>query len=196
MSASRRSGIVARLREETRAEHDAIELALDWEARAASRESYAEWLAQMHGFHRLWEPAIAGALSNPTFFDPRRKLHLLEEDLRTLGAKPHQGPSAMAFATQAEALGSLYVLEGSTLGGQLIARHVRSSLGFEPAYHGGYGARTGEMWRSFRQRLEAVTAPADEDATIAAAAKTFRDLSGWLTGDDRSGGPLRSEAAS
>lgn len=181
-------GIIARLREETRTDHEAIELALDWQARAASRERYAQWLARMHGFHQLWEPAIASALSNPEFFNPRRKLHLLDEDLRALDldgqAAQHPRPSAIAFATQAEALGSLYVLEGSTLGGQLIARHVRSSLGLEPAYHGSYGSRTGEMWRSFRQYLEEQIAPEDEDATIAAAATTFHDLRVWLTASD------------
>jgi heme oxygenase len=188
MMKPRSSGIIARLREETRTEHEAIELALDWQTRAASRERYARWLARMHGFHQRWEPAIASALSNPEFFDPRRKLHLLDQDLRTLGLDEpgalHPRLSAITFATQAEALGSLYVLEGSTLGGQLIARHVRSSLGFEPAYHGSYGSRTGEMWRSFRQHLEEQIAPGDEDSTIAAAAKTFHDLRVWLTASD------------
>ena len=37
VSASPRSGIIARLRDETQAEHDAIELALDWQVRAGSR---------------------------------------------------------------------------------------------------------------------------------------------------------------
>ena len=53
----------------------------------------------------------------------------------------------------AKALGCLYVLEGATLGGVLIARHVRASLGFDgdagSAFYLGYGPRTGAMWRGF-----------------------------------------------
>jgi heme oxygenase len=51
------------------------------------------------------------------------------------------------------AVGCLYVLEGATLGGQFISRHL-ATLGIGPANGGlffhGYGAKTGEMWKSFQ----------------------------------------------
>ena len=41
-----------------------------------------------------------------------------------------------------EALGCLYVVEGSTLGGQVIARHLRQTLGVDPRCGGSFFART------------------------------------------------------
>lgn len=70
----------------------------------------------------------------------------------------------------------MYVLEGSTLGGKLIARRVRDVLGFEPRYHDPYGARAGAMWRAFQARLAADVGRTQEDAAVDAARRTFRHL--------------------
>ena len=82
-----------------------------------------------------------------------------------------------------EALGSLYVMEGSTLGGQVIMRNVTLRLGFDDrfgcSYFAGHGANTGAMWRSFLARLdEAPTAEAERIANGASA--TFERLAWWL----------------
>jgi heme oxygenase len=175
------AGVLARLRDETRDEHEAIEAALDWRARASDAASYRHWIARLHGFHRGWEPAVAAALADPAFFDPRRKLHLLADDLARLGGCAAPAAPVAAFATPAEALGSMYVIEGSTLGGQLIARHVRATLGFEPTYHASYGPAAGRMWRGFRARIERDVPAADADVAVASAARTFAHLRDWLT---------------
>lgn len=128
---------------------------------------------------------MAAALADPAFTEPRRKLHLLEADLLRLGVSPGDLAAlplflARPYATAAEALGSMYVLEGATLGGQLIARRVAATLGFTPAYHGSYGAEVGAMWRGFRQRLAAIP-PEQADLTVAAAATAFDEVREWLT---------------
>ncbi|WP_114228491.1 MULTISPECIES: biliverdin-producing heme oxygenase [Sphingomonas] len=166
------------LREGTRAEHDRIEDALDWTNWAGDRATYAAWLARLHAFYAVWEPALAAAIADPAFVDPRRKLPLLERDLAALGSAP--GPLGAAptypFTTRAEALGAFYVLEGSTLGGQLIAAHVRDRLGFEPAFHGSYGKATAAHWRDVRDYLDAAISSADRTQAIAAANRTFATL--------------------
>lgn len=53
----------------------------------------------------------------------RRRSHLLAADLAALGVAP-PGAGAMAFDTPEEALGAVYVLEGSRLGGAMLARTV------------------------------------------------------------------------
>ncbi len=73
-------------------------------------------------------------------------------------------------------LGSMYVLEGSTLGGQYIARTVEQNLGLAPgegdAYFRGYGDQTMVKWAEFRQVLE--TIPEEHSAiAIDAARVTF-----------------------
>lgn len=78
---------------------------------------------------------------------------------------------------RASFLGAMYVMEGSTLGGQYIARHLERVLTLKPgegdAYFRGYGDRTGEMWRSFKAVLAEV--PEEEsERVIAAAIGMFR----------------------
>ena len=175
------SSLLHRLRTETRDEHDAIERDLDWERRVADRAGYRDMLARLHGFHLAWEPAVAAALGDPGFFEPRRKAGLLASDLNRLGATGEfpRYPRPIAFRGRDEALGSLYVLEGSTLGGQLIARHVAATLGFTGRYHGAYGPAAGAMWRRFQAYLRAQAE--DEDAVVDSARRTFGDLRWWLT---------------
>ena len=173
-----------RLRRETRLEHDQMERALVWEDRVSKLDLYGLWLRRLHGFYRVWEPAVAATLGDPEFFEPRRKLHLLAADLRCLGISPHE-PEVLPLlpvATQAEALGSMYVLEGSTLGSQLVARKVLAHLGFEPHYHSGYGAATGAMWRSFQQKINHDLGDEHLGDAIASARLTLDSLHALLTG--------------
>lgn len=179
--------MVDALRAGTRAEHDAIERELDWRVRASDAAAYRAWLERLYGFHRIWEPQVAQALQDPVFFEPRRKLHLLATDLDQLGVSRCAleflpSPTfASGFATVGQALGSMYVVEGSTLGGQLIARHVKATLGFAPSYHVGYRRRTAGMWRQFQERLEKAVEPARTDKAVCAARATFAQLRSWLT---------------
>ena len=84
----------------------------------------------------------------------------------------------------AAALGCMYVLEGSSLGGRIITRHVRAKLGITEETGGrffhGYGEQTGEMWRAFRASVSAcpVTLAARE-TMVEAAIATFRLLRRW-----------------
>ena len=76
------------------------------------------------------------------------------------------------------------MLEGATLGGQIISRHVRRTLGLTPEtgarfFHGN-GARTADMWRTFRAALDGFAAdPATADAVVESANATFRSMRRW-----------------
>ena len=91
--------------------------------------------------------------------------------------------SAPVLRNAAEALGSLYVMEGSTLGGRVIERNVKRCLGLDAqhgcTYFAGYGMHTGTMWRSFLTQLD--QAPAVDAEQIAdGATATFECLALWL----------------
>ena len=91
------------------------------------------------------------------------------------------------------ALGCWYVLEGASLGGQIISRQVRASLGMTgetgARFFQGYAERTGEMWKRFRAVLTAwVVTPEEQERSIRAALGTFRTLRRWCRqepADDR-----------
>jgi heme oxygenase len=65
------------------------------------------------------------------------------------------------------------VLEGSTLGGVVLAGRIQASLGRTSRFYGIYGSRTGAMWRSFVVALEAMHAELDTAQLVTAAVDVF-----------------------
>ena len=92
-------------------------------------------------------------------FAQRQRAHLLRADLQALGMKD----STVASLPRCQelpkiddcfdGLGCLYVLEGSTLGGKLIARELERRFGLDQqsgaAFFNSYGADVGSMWMEF-----------------------------------------------
>lgn len=194
LAASPLPTILDRLRAATRLAHEAVERELDWERRVESLDGYRDLLARLYGFHAVWEPAAAALLADHAFFEPRRKAHLLAADLLCLGLRQSSIDAlvlpcapCVPMATRADALGAMYVLEGSSLGGQLIARRVSAVLGLGPqsgcSYYGAYGSAVGTMWRDFRARLLAASSPEADDAMARTALCTFEHLRTWLAAE-------------
>ncbi|GJD60236.1 biliverdin-producing heme oxygenase [Methylobacterium frigidaeris] len=186
------SDILERLRTETRAAHDAIERDLAWETRVANRDDYRALLGRFWGLHAVLEPALAASLGDAAFFDPRRRLAHLVADLRFLGfddaaigALPR--PQLALPRHRAEAFGALYVLEGSTLGGQVIAKHIGRQLGLTAEggcrYYAAHGRETGAMWKAFRLSLAEEASHGKADVIVASATATFDAMRLWLCGE-------------
>ncbi|HTU62077.1 MAG TPA: biliverdin-producing heme oxygenase [Polyangiales bacterium] len=101
-------------------------------------------------------------------------------DLQALGQSPSAEPAPLTWtpADQAEAMGCAYVIEGSSLGGLVVAKIVERQLGAEAAttYLRGHGARTRDLWRSFLSELDAWGAnarPEERERAIQGATTTF-----------------------
>jgi heme oxygenase len=182
--------ILERLKLETRAAHDSIERVVDIGRRPGSLESYRHLLCRLFGFHSAWEPAADQALSDPTFFATRRKCELLRRDLETLGLRGADIASLpicrapMRFDDPFAALGSMYVIEGSTLGGAIIAKAAERNLGLRAgvgsAYFRSYGQDTARMWKAFRERLLLSSSPKADDVMVVSAKATFGTMQAWL----------------
>lgn len=153
----------------------------------ATPAGYAATLRALHGFHLAWEPVL---WSTPGVTEAglgdRRKLPLLERDLRALNLRPLplRAPRP-APAGAAEALGALYVLEGATLGGRVIHRRIAGPLGITPArggaYYHGYGDDTGPAWKAFGQALEAWGERTGQGARVVeGGVACFAALRAWL----------------
>ncbi|WP_230530461.1 biliverdin-producing heme oxygenase [Microvirga roseola] len=182
--------LLERLKIETRAAHDRIEVAMDLDRRTASRDSYRDLLIRFYGFHAAWEEAAALRAPDRAFFGSRRKAGLLAKDLKALGMKseeiiglPRCHP-LMPLPAPAATLGSMYVVEGSTLGGAIIARDVERRLGLTPetgcAYFRSYGRETALMWKSFGAGLLAASSPEVDDLVVEAAKRTFDVMHDWI----------------
>jgi heme oxygenase (biliverdin-IX-beta and delta-forming) len=136
-----------------------------------SRSTYARILAAYRSYFRVIEPAIERFLSScPGQFDytPRRKLPWLECDLTRFEAPVRavditdQLRTLSRISEPGEAIGVLYAIEGSTLGGQVIARHLAQNLGIDRAtgarYFSGYGLETESRWQEFCRFAESIVA--------------------------------------
>jgi len=187
--------LLSRLKNETAACHARLENALDLMRDDLQRDEYIALLERFYGYVAPWEDAAAACLpsSLADFFDARRKASLLAADLAALtGETPSAGSLPQAGARDdlprmdniGDAIGSMYVMEGSTLGGRFIAPHVAERLDLVPgrgnAYFDGYGPRTGSMWNAFRETAAASVPERLHDDAVKAAIATFESLQAWL----------------
>jgi heme oxygenase len=119
-------------------------------------------------------------------FQERRKASLLEKDLVAVGTPPELVercrwlPDASSLD---RACGALYVMEGSTLGGQHISRMASQAHVDEKVLHyfKSYGARVGEMWKSLGEALNRFAEiGGDESEIVEGARDTFEALRAWF----------------
>ncbi|MBP0494631.1 biliverdin-producing heme oxygenase [Pararoseomonas indoligenes] len=181
MSVAAEATLRDRLRTETRPDHDRLENGLRLADPGLTPARYRDVLMRFHGFWAGWEPHVAAALGDNDFFAPRRRLHLLREDLRALGVVPERLPVCPPppLRGHGEAMGSLYVMEGSTLGGRVILKRL-DEIGLADgarSYFAGHGEATGPMWRAFLARLEAEL---DAEGVLRGAKATFATLADWM----------------
>lgn len=185
------------LKNATASHHARIETALELLHPNISLESYRELLEGMYGFYALWEAQIANLIAEPSlvFYSDRWKLPLLHEDLCYLGHTNQTLlnlpviPSLPAISTPAHALGSMYVIEGSTLGGKLIAKHMNQYLGVTAekgcAFFSAYGNQAAHYWREFSEMVELHVSASEIDTVIASACATFNAMQYWLCHTER-----------
>ena len=85
-----------------------------------------------------------------------------------------------------DGLGILYVLEGSTLGGQFIMRRLAGRFCVSPVFGGrffsSYGPRVGSMWRCYVDVIERAGRTSDAaDAIERSAVLAFQTFESWLS---------------
>jgi heme oxygenase len=196
-----RTPVLDTLRAATAEAHAALEASLRLDR--IERVGYAALLERFFGFYEPLE-RTAACYARVGWLDAvdRRKVWWLVSDLRALGR------SAEAIAqlarcdrlpplnSAAQQLGCMYVIEGSTLGGAHIARHVLPRLGIDRdrggAFFRSYGASTGKNWRALLAALECrIITPADRAAAVSGACDTFAALSHWLLSDQQRANPAR-----
>lgn len=189
---SERTGdlLAARLRRETADAHASLETALDLLCRPLDRQRFVHVLERFLGFHTVWECAVRRHAGLRAFLEERTRLPHLRRDLLALGVEatklehlPACLPAAELGACEASALGSIYVMEGSTLGGQLIGRALAEADWLPDGgltYFNPYGSQTGRMWRAYHAFAEARLPEAKHGAAVAGARRTFEVLEAWV----------------
>ena len=183
-----------KLRSATREHHDRLERGLDIAGSIGSAADYTRLLARMYGFYAPLERCLCkfddALREHGVRVRPDLKAQKLELYLHAFGWTPVAVSTLPLCAelpcvsTDAHALGCLYVLEGATLGGQIISRrngglNIDGDAGL--TFFRAYGARTGRMWHGFVEGLNAYPATDAEAAQATQSAReTFAAMERWL----------------
>lgn len=173
------------LRSATREHHDRVDRLMDLQ-RLQEPAHYGRVLQVLDAFLAGWEPVVGAAL--PARWQPwlqaRSRRPFLRQDLRHLGLATRPPATVPPMADAAAAWGSIYVMEGSALGGQFISRVLaRGGLDAQggAAYFHGWGEATGSMWREVRELLASeLAAPGAIGHACDAARQTFDTLARLL----------------
>ena len=176
--------IMPRLKCETAQLHARIDATV--ESMLGDITGYQALLAGLYDAYFVIEHELAGhvaALARAGYkLAERTKLGWLEEDLKAFGsARRSANHPSYVLADSSIAFGAVYVIEGATLGGQVIARQVIPGLVLSPSrgcrFFSGYGADTGDRWRETRDSIAAhlasVDTPDSAGAMIDGAKNTF-----------------------
>ncbi len=168
--------LLADLRAATAAHHDRLDMAFSGGA-FRDRDGYARFLIMQALVLPSAEALLAGSREYRTLpdWDSRFRSAALAGDLARLGL-PMPAPHALDVnaALPGSAAGVAYVLEGSRLGGRLIAQKLtQAGMGDMPTAFIAHGAEA-RHWQSFRAWLDG--RPSDgayADAAVQAAIAVF-----------------------
>jgi heme oxygenase len=178
------SPILQALRLETRPAHDQLEQNTFNQQLTAGTVTEADtqhFLAKMYGFLAPYEARLRAANLGPEWeADTRQRAHLILEDLQLPAAQLPICPAMPPLATWPQLLGAMYVVEGSTLGGQVISRQLAKQNIPLRSYFSGYGERTGPLWKVFCQLLDQEATPENQADIVQSASLTFQKLDAWL----------------
>ena len=181
--------LLEELRRKTRVHHESLEQAMAEQHYFADLPAYRRLLERWYGWYEPWE-MMAASQAPPKiarFLGGRWKVPMLRQDLHDLGTDSLERlPRAKVVepAEQAEWIGTMYVLEGSTLGGQFIARSIEEQFDFKEgrgySFFRSYGGQVGSMWREFREFAQRNVAEDETERAVAAADQTFLNIHTWL----------------
>lgn len=164
--------------------------------KSISKRGYHALLARLHGFVAPMEEAAAAALQQVGLFggylptSPSRKEDI-RKDLTFFKTPPEHIASLPICSniptmhTPAHALGVCYLLEGSRLGGLLLARSMHQKFGFTPDKGLSYFASDGHdvlsIWQQFAKALTRFVDGGGDGLTIINTAMVgFARLNTWV----------------
>lgn len=175
------SPLSARLRAATQPTHEKLDHSVMAAASFATIAGYGRFVGIQWAFHRDIEALYLNTRLNDLLpeLSARRRLPLITQDLADLGLAKPDDVGVPRFALErtvdiAEALGWLYVAEGSNLGAALLRKEA-AKLGLSDDH----GARhlapapegPAEHWRTFTAALNAAPLTADGERRAVAGAE-------------------------
>ncbi len=188
--------ILEDIRTKTAENHKLLEqasLLLPITERTITLENYIEILKKFYGFFHPLEKQIDNFSQIQSYlpdYSTRRKADLICQDLVNIAPQYASKPIALckdlpAITNTSQAFGCLYVMEGSTLGGKMIAKIVKEVLQLDTingaSFFNGYGKETSSKWKLFQQALIKFSHDySTNHEIIDAANETFFKFEQWI----------------
>lgn len=164
-----------KLKENTKTAHIELEKVLVQKIKSIrTTNDYLEILVYFHRFFTPLEKAISSQLEKALpDVAQRRKSEWIMEDIQYFDpAHPPIStyPTTPQIDSHSKAIGALYVIEGSTLGGQVICKMISQKLGISTkkglSFFSGYGEKTGSMWENFKNFINGRNWSEEEEREI------------------------------
>lgn len=181
---------IKELRSSTMAAHQALDkMLIPYIKSIETPTRYADLLKCFYGYFSRVEEQLSIFLNNDNIpaYDERRKAHVIVQELESWGETiPSETADAPRIDTKAKAMGAMYVLEGSTLGGKIIAKIIGGNLDIDPAqlqFFNYYGDNTEAMWKEFSDTLNKYADSIGLSARnemVQASIDTFRFFKSWI----------------
>lgn len=180
------------LKEKTQLHHDELENLMfvnEIMNKTLSHDQYKRNVVINYVVHKHFENLLFAAASDKLQrelnLDLRKKLPALEKDIQELNIEEgdvflQSDPELEILENDAFILGALYVLEGATLGGHVIAKNLAGNPNFVGKsislnYYSVYGENLIENWKSFVAVLNEVP-ETDYHYAIEGAAMMFENM--------------------
>lgn len=181
------------LRTETAQNHAALESLMfvnDIMNHTLSIENYKKLLTINYLIHDQLEERLVNMLSDDLIqkldIQNRLKTQALKKDLEFWQINAETLPQLnfdlyVPEQQNSKVLGALYVLEGATLGGNVIKKHILANPNFEGKeeglnYYGVYGEELGAKWKAFVGILNETVPESDYERCVYSANETFNNL--------------------
>lgn len=175
----------------TKEEHAHLESSLDLLREDFSLDDYKNVLTKFWGVYRPLEEKLREHFF-AEFYEGRWKVPLIKKDLLSLGFSENEIESIpvekniSSLENLNEIIGTLYVLEGSSLGSLILSRHFGFKFGLTSlkgmSFFTSYGEETLTKWKEWREFSEAFSREENlsHQLIVSAARRTFLLLKNWM----------------
>lgn len=174
------------LRKQTQAAHHQVEkLVIAKLKNINSHEDYVNLLKIFFAYFIRLEVALRPFISSEVLPDYAERRHAasLADDIVSLGYMPNRLPDVIvpSIDNTVKALGALYVMEGSVMGGRTIIQMIeKRGIKQGISFFAGYGSATETRWSSFVAVLDRHIKLENEQEAIETANQTFSHLASVL----------------
>jgi heme oxygenase len=189
--------VLEKIREKTKEYHDQFTgWARDILSGTITLEEYKKVLKIMYGFHypheqRLLAFDLWDGADQKLDLKTRIKTDLLIEDLKAIGATEEEIEN-IEICTDfppaenlGQILGSMYVIEGATIGGQIMSKKLTELFDLKESgalFFNSYGDRIMPMFKVFCDVLNTTGAEKDiEETIVTSSVETYYAFNNWLS---------------